>query len=89
MHCAEIELDSKWGLDFMPSKGVCFLSSGKLGCLDIAGSRGRFLSKGVIWPVVFFFFFFWLKITSGNPQVSLEFTHLKAGINCTNLGAVF
>lgn len=36
-----------------------------------------------------FFFFFWLKITSGNPQVPLEFTHLKAGINCANLGAVF
>lgn len=43
----------------------------------------RVLSKGVAWLESFLFF---LKITSGNLQVPLECTHLKAGGSLVNTG---
>jgi hypothetical protein len=42
------------------------------------------VSKGMTWPEIFF-----LKITSGNPQVPFEFTHFKTGVNFVNWEILF
>lgn len=66
----------KWGLDWMLSISLFLYLLGSRAAEREQRVSQRVLSKGVAWLENFLFF---LKITSGNLQVLLECTHLRAG----------